>query len=71
MNDLQDYSKILQAIKSEIKVGQHRAFIAVNKELILLYWNIGRIILKHQYQEGWGSKVIDKLEKIFLQNFPI
>lgn len=70
MNELQDYSKILQAIKSEIKVGQHRAIIAVNKELILLYWNIGRIILKHQHQEGWGSKVIDKLAKDLSSEFP-
>ena len=70
MNELQDYSKILQAIKSEIKVGQHRAILAVNKELILLYWNIGRIILKYQQQEGWGSKVIDRLAKDISSEFP-
>ncbi len=70
MNELQDYSKILLAIKSEIRVGQHRAILAVNKELILLYWNIGRIIINHQRQEGWGSKVIDRLAKDISSEFP-
>jgi predicted nuclease of restriction endonuclease-like (RecB) superfamily len=70
MSELQDYSKILHDIKSEIKSGQHRAVLAVNKELILLYWNIGRIILKHQQQEGWGSKVIDRLAKDISFEFP-
>lgn len=70
MNELQDYSKILQAVKSEIRSGQHRAILAVNKELILLYWNIGKIIIKHQRQEGWGSKVIDRLANDISSEFP-
>jgi hypothetical protein len=35
--------------------------IAVNRELILLYWDIGRQILERQDKEGWGTKIIDKL----------
>jgi hypothetical protein len=37
-----------------------RAAMAVNQELILLYWGIGKEILERQASEGWGSKVVDR-----------
>lgn len=70
MSEIQDYSKVLQAIMQEIKAGQHRAILAINKELIFLYWSIGRIILLHQQKEGWGSKVIDRLARDISSEFP-
>ena len=46
------------------------ALLAVNRELVLLYWGIGREILTRQHQEGWGSKVIDRLAKDLRCEFP-
>ena len=38
-----------------------RAALAVNAELVALYWQIGRLILERQERHGWGGKVIDRL----------
>jgi predicted nuclease of restriction endonuclease-like (RecB) superfamily len=42
----------------------------VNRELILLYWGIGRQILQRQASEGWGSKVVERLAKDVRSEFP-
>jgi predicted nuclease of restriction endonuclease-like (RecB) superfamily len=44
--------------------------LAVNRELVLLYWQIGRDILARQQQQGWGAKVIDSLAKDLQREFP-
>ncbi len=44
-----------------LRSAQLRAALAVSRELVLLYWQIGREILRRQEQEGWGAKVIDRL----------
>ena len=53
-----NYQEILTQIKSEIANSQYRAVQAVNKELIYLYWHIGKIILENS---EWGNKYIDNL----------
>ncbi|MDQ1353426.1 MAG: hypothetical protein QG657_3732, partial [Acidobacteriota bacterium] len=55
------YMDFLKSLKQRIKETQLKAAIAVNRELILLYWDIGRQILERQDKEGWGTKIIDKL----------
>jgi hypothetical protein len=55
------YDDLLLEIKRRIRTAQVRAALAVNRELILLYWQIGRDILTKQQQQGWGAKVIDRL----------
>ena len=62
------YIKTLENIKSVIRVAQIKASLAVNSELIILYWNIGKIILQQQKEQGWGAKVIENISKD-LQNF--
>ena len=47
--------------RSGIRTAQLRASIAVNRELVLLYWQTGRDILARQKEHGWGAKVIDRL----------
>jgi predicted nuclease of restriction endonuclease-like (RecB) superfamily len=59
--DEKNYATLLDGLKSRIRTAQVKAALAVNQELILLYWQIGREILTQQQQEGWGSKVIDRL----------
>jgi predicted nuclease of restriction endonuclease-like (RecB) superfamily len=55
------YAELLEDLKARIRQAQVRAALSVNRELVLLYWHIGREILQRQQQEGWGAKVIDRL----------
>ena len=55
------YQDLLARLKNQIRTAQVRAAVAVNQELVLLYWGIGREILERQASEGWGSKVVDRL----------
>ena len=64
------YEQLLRDLKSRIRSAQLKAALAVNQELVLLYWQIGREILQRQGQEGWGTKVIDRLAKDLKQEFP-
>lgn len=65
-----NYAVFLQGLKERIQQAQVKAALAVNKELVLLYWQIGREILARQRQEGWGSKVIERLAKDLKLEFP-
>lgn len=65
-----DYDAFLNDLKERIRTAQIRAALAVNKELILLYWQIGQDILARQRQQGWGAKVIQKLAKDLKKTFP-
>lgn len=56
-----DYSHWLATIKTNAAAARYRAALAANAELVQLYWQIGREILDRQTQQGWGTKVIDKL----------
>lgn len=64
------YEDFLHDLKERIRNSQIRAALAVNRELVLLYWQIGREILKRQQEQGWGTKVIDKLAKDLKREFP-
>jgi predicted nuclease of restriction endonuclease-like (RecB) superfamily len=65
-----NYDQFLRDLKERIRSAQIRAAIAVNRELIVLYWQIGRDILDRQQQQGWGAKVIDRLAKDLQKEFP-
>ena len=64
-NDILSYKELFKSVKYQIVTSRNKAINSVNRELILLYWNIGNIILKNQEVEGWGSKVILNLSKDF------
>ncbi|MCD6486830.1 MAG: DUF1016 family protein [Syntrophobacterales bacterium] len=59
--ELIQYSQLLTRIKDRIRRAQVKATLSANAEMILMYWDIGRMIHERQQQEGWGSKVIPKL----------
>jgi predicted nuclease of restriction endonuclease-like (RecB) superfamily len=65
-----DYQDYLAQLKERIRSAQVKAALAVNRELVLLYWGIGRDILQRQAQQGWGTKVIDQLARDLKQEFP-
>ena len=64
------YPALLEALKSQIRRAQVKASVSVNRELVLLYWEIGRQVLDSQKREGWGAKVIDRLASDLRQAFP-
>jgi predicted nuclease of restriction endonuclease-like (RecB) superfamily len=67
---LRGYEAFLGELKERIKSAQLRAAIAVNRELVLLYWQTGRDILARQEEHGWGAKVIDRLSRDLRREFP-
>jgi hypothetical protein len=66
----QTYAALLASIKERIQSAQVRAALAVNRELVLLYWGIGSEITRRQKEEGWGSKVIENLARDLKRSFP-
>ncbi len=64
------YAGWLTELKTRIRETRLRAALAVNSELIGLYWRIGRDILDRQAQDGWGSKVVDRLAADLRAEFP-
>jgi len=74
MSDLisnsKSYLDLLGRLKEQIRTAQVKAALAVNRELILLYWNIGKQILERQNTEGWGKNVIPRLSKDLSREFP-
>ena len=74
MPDLQiipaGYAELLESLKERVRMSQVRAALAVSRELVLLYWSIGRDILARQKQEGWGAKVVDRLAVDLQTEFP-
>ncbi len=64
------YTDWLADLKTRIHTAQQRATLAVNRELVVLYWQIGRDILARQGEQGWGAKVIDRLAEDLRQAFP-
>ncbi|MBA3033886.1 MAG: DUF1016 family protein [Gammaproteobacteria bacterium] len=64
------YADWLADLKTRILTAQQRAALVVNRELVLLYWQIGRDILERQARQGWGAKVIERLAHDLRVAFP-
>ncbi len=65
-----DYPVLLTDLRERIHAARMRATLAVNAELVLLYWDIGRTILHRQKEAGWGAKVVDRLSVDLRLAFP-
>jgi predicted nuclease of restriction endonuclease-like (RecB) superfamily len=65
-----DYSAFLTDVKSRIQSARLTAGRAVNRELVLLYWDIGRGIVEKQNLLGWGDSVVEALAKDLSDAFP-
>jgi predicted nuclease of restriction endonuclease-like (RecB) superfamily len=64
------YDELLAQIKERIRSAQLRAGLAVNRELIELYWQIGRSIVERQRSDGWGKSVVERLAQDLQAEFP-
>jgi predicted nuclease of restriction endonuclease-like (RecB) superfamily len=65
-----EYLRILNDIKSRIRSARIKATHKVNRGLIDLYWNIGKIIVEKQAQLGWGKAIVETLSKDIRKEFP-
>ena len=64
------YGALLREIKERIRSAQYAALRAVNRELINLYWDIGRLIVERQSGQTWGRSVVQNLAKDLQLEFP-
>ncbi len=64
------YAKTLGEIKQRIQQERLRVVLTANAAMVLLYWDIGRMILDRQEHEGWGARVIDRLAADLREAFP-
>ncbi len=64
------YLDFIEKIKKEIQSQRISVVMTANASMICLYWNIGKAILDKQAEEGWGTKVIDRMSKDLKDAFP-
>ena len=64
------YAQLLDDIKTRIHAARIKAALAVNRELIQLYWEVGKTIVSRQRFEGWGQSVIERLSADIRAEFP-
>ena len=61
------YVTIVEDIKDQIRSAQHRAILNANKEMLVLYWNVGKVINEHS---EWGNKFLKNLSSEISNEFP-
>ena len=65
-----DYRQALESIKQRIQTSQTRAVLAVNAELLNLYWDIGRQLDAWQRERAWGSAVVEQMALDLQASYP-
>jgi predicted nuclease of restriction endonuclease-like (RecB) superfamily len=65
-----DYLATLKTIKQRVLRERVHVVLAANSAMVLLYWDIGRLILDRQTGEGWGAKIIERLSRDLRRSFP-
>ncbi len=64
------YAELLEDLKGRVRTAQLKAALSVNREMIRLYWDIGRLIVERQEREGWGKGIVDRLAADIQKAFP-
>lgn len=67
---LLQYGTVLQQLKERIKTSRQKALFAVNNELLVVYWEIGKAIASQEKLAGWGSKIVERLAADLKSEFP-
>ena len=62
-----EYVFVVESIKNQIRNAQHKAILNANKEMLILYWNIGKVIDEHS---EWGNKFLKNLSNEIAKEFP-
>ena len=69
-NHLPRSAAFLVEVKERVRSAQYEALKVVNKEMIALYWDIGKLIAERQNREGWGKSVVERLANDLQNEFP-
>ena len=64
------YPQLLNFLKDKVRFAKQQVALSVNRELLSVYWLIGKTIEEQQKTEGWGSKVIEQLSNDLSSEFP-
>lgn len=67
---LSDYTQFIKSLKEKVRSAQVRASLSVNRELIRLYWEIGKDVVERQERDGWGTKAIERVARDLQNEFP-
>ena len=70
MKPTTEYTQFLANIKERIRIAQYDALKTVNKELINLYWDIGKTIVEQQEKHGWSKSIVETLAQDLQQEYP-
>ena len=65
-----NYPELLKEVKERIRQAQVKASLAANAEMLLMYWDVGRIVAERRSLEGWGSKIIPRLAQDIRNDLP-
>jgi len=65
-----EYRQFIEDLKARVTAARISAARAVNRDLILLYWDIGRAIVEKQQVLGWGESVVDRVSRDLKEAFP-
>jgi len=65
-----EYTAVLSKLKKRIQSERLRVTLAANSAMVLMYWDMGKVILDRQEHQGWGAKVIDRLSHDLKTAFP-
>jgi len=65
-----DYAALLAEVKKRVRSAQYEALKAVNKELVALYWDIGKLIVSRQTDADHGAAIVEQLAEDLRQAFP-
>jgi hypothetical protein len=66
----EDYAAFLESLKTRVRQAQTKAMLSANRELVQLYWEIGRDIIERQERSGWGRGVVERLADDIQKSFP-
>jgi len=64
------YNHLLAGLKNKLRLAKQQAVTAVNTYLLSAYCEIGKAIVEQEKEEGWGTKVIDRLAVDLKTEFP-
>ena len=64
-----EYGDFLREVKERIRSAQYEALKKVNKELIHLYWDIGKMIVEQQKKRGWGKAIVQNIAQDLQKEF--
>lgn len=66
----QDYRNWIIALKGKVRAAQVKAVLAVNQELILFYWELGKMLSDKLKESQWGEQILENVSKDLKKEFP-